>query len=237
MFRYRTTRRCVNPASLLLVGTLGCEDSTPQDTHSPGDGTSESDASADIDLSCTPVTLTFRAEVVTIAGTPFGLTSESDRERFATGSLTYDPCVPDTDPFDSPDHGEFDHRFTDRGAFNVTLEPGGTDLSVVGSSRPVAGIRNLDYFDFEDGGRDMSNDLTRYLTVNGAEDEEAEVRFTIGGGEVDFPSDALPEQFPMTGSSSEDFDCVQSTDFCVTFSIHESTFGDSFLMRLHALTQ
>lgn len=75
------------------------------------------------------------------------------------------------------------------------------------------------------------------MTVNGALDTSAEVRFTIGAGAVDFSDDALPESFPYSGTTEADFACVQTDDYCVTFSVSESTHGDSFLMALHALEQ
>jgi hypothetical protein len=150
--------------------------------------------------------------------------------------MTYDTCVDDTDSFGSPDSGVYDHVQWERGASSFTLEEGGPALAIQGSSRPLVGIRGLDYFDFEDGGYDVFEELPRSMTVNGVLDEEAELGFTIGGGEVDFDTDALPELFPMQGQSEDDFACMGGA-YCVTFSVAESTFGDSFLMTLHELSQ
>ncbi len=201
-----------------------------------GGGGDDTGPDTEIDLSCPLITLDFRAELSTISGAPFGLSYETDSGRMASGSMTYDPCVPDTDTFESPDSGEYDHVYTERGAFDFTLEGDGTPLAIVGSTRPMVGIRGLDYFDFEDGGYDVFEEVERYVTVNGELDEEADIFFTVGGGELDFDSDALPESFPMSGSSYDDFACMAGA-YCVTFSIGESTFGDTFLMRLHELQQ
>lgn len=211
----------------LALALAACPDSKDTGSDS-GDG---------VDTSCPLVTLAFEAALVTIAGAPFGLTYETDAGRVATGSMTYDPCVPDTDTFESPDDGEYDHVATERGAFQLALDGAGTALQITGSTRPMVGIRGLDYFDFEDGGYDVFEEVERTVTVNGVADAEAVVDFTIGGGEVDFATDDLPEVFPMTGTSPDAFDCMSGTDFCVTYAVGESDFGDSFLMELLSLTQ
>ncbi len=122
-------------------------------------------------------------------------------------------------------------RSSTPGAFSFELDEQGVALQIVGSSRPLVGIRNLNCFDFEAGGFDASHEVGRSMTVNGTDDPEAEVFFTIGGGSVGFESDELPGVFPMTGEG-EDFACVSADTWCVTFSVRESTFGDSFLMTL-----
>jgi hypothetical protein len=205
----------------------------------PGGGEADTDVDTDTDsdVGCVQVTLSYRAELVTIAGEPFGLSYAADAGRMASGAMTYDTCVPDTDTFESPDDGEYDHSYRQRGGFSFSLEGEGTALDIEGSGRPLVGIRGLDYFDFEDGGYDAFHEVERYVVVNGEGDEEADIGFTIGGGEVDFDSDALPEIFPLTGSTEEDFACMPGPSYCVTFSIGESTFGDTFLMSLHELQQ
>lgn len=110
-------------------------------------------------------------------------------------------------------------------------------LEIAGSTRPLIGIRNLDYFDFEDGGHDVFNDVDRFVTINGTLDTDAEIRFTIGAGVVDFSDDALPKSFPYSGASKADFACVQTDDHCATFSVAESSHAGSFLMALHTLQQ
>jgi hypothetical protein len=209
------------------------------DANTGGDANTESgvDGGLDAAANCTLVTLTYRAELVTIAGTPFGLQSNVDRGRFATGSLTYDTCVGDGSEL--PNLGEFDHVSRETGAFSFELDApsaGQTvSLRVAGSTRPMVRIRALDYFDFDDGGYDLFEDVDRYLKIDGAVDEEAEVHFTIGAGSEDFADYSLPEVFPYSGESESDFACVNPEDYCVTFSISESTHGDSFLMVLHSL--
>jgi hypothetical protein len=205
----------------------------------PGGGEADTDVDTDTDTDpgCSQITLSYRAELVTIAGEPFGLSYATDAGRMASGTMTYDTCVPDTDTFDSPDDGEYDHVHPYQGGFSFGLEGEGTALDIEGSGRPLVGIRGLDWFDFEDGGFDVFHEVERYVLVNGDLDEEADIDFTIGGGEVDFVSDELPETFPMFGSSEDDFACVGGATYCVTFAIGESSFGDSFLMFLHELRQ
>ncbi len=227
--------RWFSPFSALLL-SLGACDADGEGIH-PGGGGGVGDSGETQPPDCDTVTLAYRASLTTVAGDPFDLTYQQDAGRTVAGTMTYDPCVPDTDALESPDHGEFDHAQWSRGGFTMTLEGEGTPLEVVGSTRPVVGIRNLDYFDFEDGGWDVVEEVERYLTVNGQEDQEADLFFTIGGGSVDLGSDELPEVFPMTGTSEDDFACVSQDSYCITFSLGESTFGDSFLMRVLELVQ
>jgi hypothetical protein len=202
-----------------------------------GGGDTDTDIDTDTDRDCGLVTLSFRSELATISGEPFGLSYATDAGRTATGTMTYDTCVADTDVFESEDDGVYDHIDGERGAFSFALEGPGTALEIQGSVRPVVGIRGLDWFDFEDGGYDVFEDVARYLTVNGEQDQEADLFFTIGSGAVDFDSDDLPAVFPMSGTSYDDFACMGGATYCVTFSVGESTFGDTFLMRLLALQQ
>jgi len=226
-----------------MVGDQG--DPTPGDPSqgdpTPGDPTPGDPGGQGDEAGCVLVTLSFRAQIVTIAGTPFGLDTAVDRLRMAGGTMTYDTCVPDTDTFSSPTTGEFDHVARETGAFSFALDdPIGdevVELQIAGSTRPMVGIRDLDYFDFEDGGYDVFEEVARYVTVNSALDHEAIVDFTIGSGPTDFVEDLLPAAFPYAGTSETEFDCVQASDYCVTFAVKESTFGDSFLMALHALEQ
>lgn len=244
------TRTDGAPDATADAGRAGRPDAgAPADSDAGSDGDGESDAAVDastrtdgaIDATCMLVTLGYQAELVTIAGTPFGLDASVDGGRLATGAMTYDTCVPDTDPFASPNTGKYDHAGRESGAFSFVLDaPTGAatvSLEIVGSTRPLVGIRDLDYFDFDDGGHDVFNDVDRFVSVNGTVAMAAEIRFTIGAGAEDFSDDALPANFPYSGTSKADFACVQPDENCVTFWVSESAHGDSFLMALHMLKQ
>lgn len=120
--------------------------SSDSDGGSDGDGATDAGADASargdsgIDADCTLVTLGYHAELVTIAGTPFGLEAGVDSGRFATGTMTYDTCVPDTDPFASPSTGKYDHAGRKSGTFSFALDaPTGAavvSLEIAGSTRP-----------------------------------------------------------------------------------------------------
>ena len=209
---------------------------TPTPTADTGTPTS---TTPKIDPACL-ITLDYTATIVTVARTPFGFDGAVRLEP-VQGFFTYDRCVRDTDVFETKEDGHYDHWRRQSGGFEFRLEakPG---LTVVGSTKPVVRIANLDYFYFEDGGEDWVDGQTvhRTMQADGKDRSDVTTWFAIGDGSVDFASDDLPETFPMQGDEAADFACMGGVDddFCVTFSVRdESENGGTFLMSLSTLTQ
>lgn len=162
-----------------------------------------------------PVTVNFKSTIQTVAGSPFGFT-DAVRLQPVNGSFTYETGTPDTDPFDDPDRGIYDHLAG--GAFVATLPDGRV---IRGSAVPEAQVENFnpDTFRFRDGLLNMQGTMT----IDNVPSPTAALSLSITDASgAAFADDGLPAAFPLTGSSPYPYPH--------TFGLSDG-FGNTLLMQ------
>ncbi len=169
--------------------------------------------------------VTFTAELVTISGTPFGLTGAKDRLRILRGKFVYDLSTRDTDT--TPHYGRYQLNqavaaFSGTLAGTVPVVFTGSGTANIEVSNSPAGASG-DYFRFADG--PDGPHPKRYMQVNGVQNTNMTLWFhhqSAAGSMVE--SDALPDPYNWgTG-----------LDFPHTFAIGDGNNG-SALFQLRAM--
>lgn len=146
----------------------------------------------------------YTATLVTVGGTPFGLSS-ADRGRVMTGYFSWDTATTNTST--DPNTGDYQLSLPGPG-FSGVLSGGA--LTVTGSSIPTIQIVNTstgggDSFKFTDG-PGLIDFKTRFMSVNGTAADKATLYFYIASGSQSvISSDALPTTFPWQGNDSINF--------------------------------
>ena len=179
--------------------------------------------------SASPVTFNYEAEIVTIAGSPFGMNSDDDRLSRVSGFFTYETETPDLNP-DSAERGEYAHDpdfgGLGGGAFAANVSPVSVDaFRVTGSATPFVGIEyftSSNTFRFVDGPRIVGREGGT-MSVNGIPDMNVELHLAITDSSATvFSGDSLPDPFPFQ---------IPATTYPHTFALEDEN-GTALLQFL-----
>jgi hypothetical protein len=170
-----------------------------------------------------PLTIGFTGTVITVAGNPFGF-DDTVRTTPVSGSLTYDLGEADEEGTD-PMRSTYDHQ---SGTAPFTISVGGH--TITGSGNPVVSINLYGGTTFRwDDGADAGGTpgVNRICAVDGLDNPDISIGFSVTGDDVVLASDALPDPFPWVG-----VDLQQET--FITFSVEDA--NGTLLLQLDAFT-